>query len=249
MVKPTNLPRYTNFFSPAERAFTGWLASHPRSLLTGAESGASRTASETELAGRSILAGGDEPGDRPGKKPPLPNARCDLLSRDLQQARAVAAQADVMRQNWQSESESRARELERINAQLDAIFARLQDIDREHGEREFRFEPGAVTDARKAPQRDKSWSKGVGRTTGGQVIVTTLDEYMSRAQAEGKKSAHAEQTRELLRERGVVEEYRARAEANRRREEASFQAASEHIEAIERQMTLHGCSIPPHAQG
>lgn len=61
MVKPNKLPGCTSFFTTADSAYTGWLASHPRSLLTGT----ARNVDETKFAARSILAGGDEPGDRP----------------------------------------------------------------------------------------------------------------------------------------------------------------------------------------
>jgi hypothetical protein len=247
MVKLNKLPHYTDFFTAADSAYTGWLASHPRSLLAGSESGARRDTAKTEHTGRFILAGGDEPGEKP-----LPNTRCELLSGNLQQARVEASQADVMRRNWKLQAESHERELNRINAQLDAIFARLQEIDREHDERFKGVDASPDADPKKPPQswfRDKSWPKGAAKQTGWAMLNSMLEEHLSRAQAEGKKSAHAERTRELLEERRVVEEGWAQAEAKRREEEAKFQAARTRIDAIRGQMKLHGCSTPHDAHG
>jgi hypothetical protein len=246
MVKQSKPPRYADFFTTAESAFTGWLANHPRSLLTGEQT---RAAGDE---GDFVLAGGDESSGRRGKGQPLPDARCEALGDSLQAARTEAAQADVMRQNWQLEAASRARDLDRINAQLDAIFARLQEIDREHAERLTGVEANPDADPKKPPQswlRDKSWTKGTAKSTGWATLLSMLEETVSRAQAEGRKSAHAERTRELIELRRIAEADWARAEARRREEEAKLRAARERIDAIKRQMISHGCSIPPSAHG
>lgn len=242
MVKPSGIPRYRDYFSAAEGAFTGWLAGHPRSLLTGARnpSGIAIDAKQDGL----VLAGGDEVG-RPGKNQKTPNARCEFLNDSLRVARAEASQAKVMHDNRELEVRSRARELDRLNAQLNAIFRRLEQVDRELAERQSDLAPDPVTDARKPPQKPGGWFREVLRTTATPLLLTMLRDFLLRMDAEGKKSAHADRTRELIEERHVVQEDWAGAEGRRREEQAKYEAATKRIKVIEQQMVMHGCPIPP----
>lgn len=245
MAKQTRLPRYSDFFSVAEGAFTGWLASHPRSLLTGGNS--SVAAADAKQAG-SVFAGGDEPGQR-GKVQKSSNARCDLLNDSLRAARMEASQAKVDRDNWELQAESHGRKLDRLNARLNAIFRRLEQIDRELAERQSSFAPDPAADARNPPRQKGSWFKEVLRTTGTQLVLTMLSDFLSRMEAEGKKSAHADRTRELIEERRVVQEDWNHAEGKRREQDEKYRVLAKRVDEIEKHMVSLGCPTSQAVQG